>query len=175
MFVPNVGKMAFNVAANDEFAEVNFLELTKLADKRKWQGWFAKDYKGGLRAMNEGTFREDIVKCVIAVNENKEKGYMRLVDKTERFKYCGEKVWCLEDAYVKPAYRKERVFEKMARYAIANYGVKVMHITDDRYERKRHYFNDMGFNNFIYTNNGDLGYLLHDDYLDLLKAMPLAA
>lgn len=172
MFVPTIEKMTVNFAANDDIGEISFKELSKLAEKRKWQTRFANDYKGELKAMNDEIFTEGIVKCIVAVEQgDKEIGYMRIADVTVRFEACNDGAWSLQDAYVKPAYRKRKVMLKMIKHAVDNLHVKLICITHDRYFDNRYYYGDLGFNNFIFVDDTYLGYLVHDSYTELIEKL----
>lgn len=178
MFVPMIEKMTVNFAANDDVGEINFKEISKLAEKRKWQARFAKDYKGQMNSFTDKLFREDIVKCFVSTSSQsgKEVGYIRLIDKTANFTTCEESVWCLEDAYVKPAHRHKGVMRKMTEWAVKYKNVKVMHITMDRFENNYLYFCDLGFKHFMTVDETILGYLIHDSCSELLAQLfPLAA
>jgi len=172
MFVPTIGKLTADFAANDDIGEINFKELSKLAEKRKWQARFSKDYKGEMNAFTDKLFRDDIVKCYVSTSQSgQEVGYIRLVDKTSRFQPSEGDVWCLEDAYVKPAHRHMGIMRKMTEWAVKNKNVKVMHITVDRFKHNYIYFCDLGFRHFINVDETILGYLIHDSCSELLHSI----
>jgi hypothetical protein len=176
MFVPTITKLDVAIAANEEIADIKFVELTTRAEKYKWQMRFTKDYKGGLNPITDELFNETKVKCLVATcPAGKELGYMRLVDEMSCFEPCNDGAWCLEDAYVKPAYRSKKVMRNMLQYAINSHHVKLVHITCDRYWANRYYFNDLGFNQYIRVDDTDLGFIVHDSYGELLEKLSLIA
>ena len=168
MYVPQIKKLPVTFAANDDCSNLKFVELKKLADKRRWQQRFADDYDGGVGPVVDALFEEPVVKCIVAADGDVQKGYMRLVDKNRRFPSFNGSVWCLEDAYVKKAYRNNGILQYMMQHAVNNHHIKLVHLTDDRYINNKNKFVDLGFSTYMYVNETNLGYAVHDSYKQIL-------
>ena len=91
------------------------MELTEihlLAEKRKWQSRFEKAYNRYELRRSDEIFGER-VRFLVAKENGKELGFIRINNKTSFFKDKIEgAVWNAADAYVKPPYRGKGVLKK---------------------------------------------------------------
>ena len=168
MYVPQIKKLPVTFAANDDCSNLKFVELKKLADKRRWQQRFADDYDGGVGPVVDALFEEPVVKCIVAADGDVQKGYMRLTDYGSIVPAVNNGVWCLQDIYVKKAYRNAGVMRRMLKHAADNCSVKLIYITDDRYFNNEAKFKDLGFSDFLYDSDLYLGHAVHESYRQIL-------
>ena len=93
-------------AKSKAFEEVNIKikEITKLAEKLKWNERFYKSYSGGKCKV--APVKIATCRVFVATVEGKEVGYIRIANYTETFsKFFDGEVWNVCEGYVKPLYR----------------------------------------------------------------------
>jgi GNAT superfamily N-acetyltransferase len=176
MFVPSIKTLEVEKAANDELMEVNFRELTKVGEKYKWQTRFSEAYAGGVNPLSAEVFDPCISIFVVAAANGMDAGYMRLVKVTIPLEHGYVSVWSLDTAYVKERYRNRGILYKLISHAVDAYNIKQISLEAYRFYNNKLYYESLGFPYFLYVNNTDLGYAIHDSFHQMIACMkPLAA
>jgi hypothetical protein len=125
-------------------SELGVKEITKLAEKAKWNDRFYKNYSGGKQRIEIDRLNE--CQVFVATHKGSELGYIRIHNKTEFFsEFYGGEVCSVCEGYVKPPYRSNGVLTFLRRYVIENHNVKVMRIETERYNKLREYYSEQGF------------------------------
>jgi len=176
MFVPSIKTLEVEEAANDELMEVNFRELKKLAEKMKWMERFAKSYSEGLCPTTSAHFEEKDTKYIVASINAKDVGYVGLIKHTYSLPTGAIEYWILETAYVKRQYRSLGVLQKLIAHVADVYEVKQIHLEAYRFYDNQYYYECLGFTEFVYVDDTELGFAVHDSFNDLFPVMlPIAA
>lgn len=177
MFVPSIKTLEVEEAANDELMEVNFRELTKLAEKMKWMECFRKSYSEGLSPLTLEHFDAKDTKFIVASTDAKDVGYVGLIKSTLHLPTGDIEHWALETAYVKPKHRSLGVLQKLIAHVTEVYEVKEIHLEAYRFYDHQYYYECLGFAEFVYVDDTELGFAVHDSVVkDLFPVMlPLAA
>jgi GNAT superfamily N-acetyltransferase len=176
IYVTRIKTLEVQIAANDELMEIDFRELTKLAEKMKWMECFTKNYSDGVCTTTSGHFDPTNTKFIVATAANKDVGYVGLVKHSYRFPLGNVDIWVLETAYVKPKYRSLGVLKKLIAHATEVYDIKKIHIEDYRFFDNQHYYECLGFTDFNYDDETSLGFAINDSCKELFaKMIPLAA
>jgi GNAT superfamily N-acetyltransferase len=151
------------------FIEPEIQEVTKLASKEKWMQCFKKAYSGEIRRLPLKVYEPEISRMFVAKLGNKEIGFIRITNYTDRFKevYDGE-VWNIAEIYVKPAYRSQGISSRLIHYVSRCCHVKSILLEPERYEENRYYFNRQWFTFSLETQGG-----LFRVYLDHFKNIVL--
>jgi ribosomal protein S18 acetylase RimI-like enzyme len=148
---------------------MKFIELQRLADKRKWQEKFVRSYKLGLTPLSDEIFGEN-VKFFVAKKNGKELGFVRINNKSKFFgSDLGFDIWNLTDAYVKPQYRNKGVLKEMLQFVIANQSVKMCCLDPQVFKQNSKYYWNFGFTKVVNGNRSGLTWLLHKDIADLVN------
>lgn len=176
MFVPSIKTLEVQAAANDEVMEVNFRELEQVVEKMKWQQLFSKAYSGGARSITASLFNAQNTIYVVAYADGKDMGYLRLVKKRMSLTSGAVTVWSLDTAFVKEPYRSKAVFKKLIAHAVDVYAMKLIHLEAYRFYGRQYYYECLGFSQFAFVDDTDLGYAVHDSFHQMIACMkPLAA
>jgi hypothetical protein len=149
--------------------DLEIKEITKLADKVKWNERFYKSYSGGKERVSV----EKIATCkvFIAIYKGKEAGYIRICNYKKVFsKFSNGEVWGINEGYVKPAYRGNGILTTLRSYVVKNHNVKVMRIESDRYFRLKDYFAEQGFVYGYAIEEGELSAICVPEFLNSLLA-----
>ena len=138
--------------------DLQIKEITKLAEKLKWNERFYKSYSGDKVKVSA----EKVASCrfFLAIYEGKEAGYIRIFNYTSTFSefYSGE-VWAINEGYIKPTYRSKGLLTALRAYVVKNCNVKLMRIETHRYIKLQDYYAEQGF---IY------GYPILEGYLSTI-------
>ena len=89
-------------------SDLEIKEITKLAEKIKWNERFYKSYSGNKDKVSV----EKIAACKVflAIYKGKEAGYIRINNYKKKFsRFFNGEVWGINEGYVKPAYRGNRI------------------------------------------------------------------
>lgn len=176
MFVPSIKTLEVEKAANDDVLEVNFRELKKLAEKMKWMERFTKSYSEGLCPTTSAHFEAKDTKFIVASIDAKDVGYVGLIKCTCDLPTGAIEYWILETAYVKRQYRGLGVFQKLIAHVTDVYEVKQIHLEAYRFYDHQYYYECLGFTEFVYVDDTELGFAVHDSFNDLLPViLPIAA
>jgi GNAT superfamily N-acetyltransferase len=139
-------------------ADLQINEITKLAEKLKWNERFYKSYSGDKVKVSA----EKVASCrfFLAIYKGKEAGYIRIFNYTNTFSefYSGE-VWAINEGYIKPTYRSKGLLTALRAYVVKNCSVKLMRIETHRYIKLQDYYAEQGF---IY------GYPILEGYLSTI-------
>jgi len=129
-------------------SRIEFIELTKSADKQKWMKRFFNGYSGTVnKAVN--FYGSDSTFIVAKIN-NKEMGFVRINNYSDAFEgFASTKVMNVTDAYVKPCYRNKNVLKYLIKYVITNYNAKMLLIETDRYRKNFQYYYSLGFTRYF--------------------------
>lgn len=151
------------------FVEPEIEEVTKLANKEKLMQRFKKAYSGEIRRLPIKVYEPEISRMFVAKLGNKEIGFIRITNCTDRFKevYSGE-VWNIGEIYVKPLHRSQGISSRLIHYVLRYCHVKSILLEPERYEENRYYFNRQGFTFSLETKDG-----LSRVYLDHFKNIAL--
>ena len=124
--------------------DIEVKEITKLAEKSKWNERFYKSYSGGKKRIPIDKLNE--CKVFVATYKGNELGYIRIHSVTHTFSqfYDGE-VWAVSEGYVKPPYRSNGILTLLRSFVVQNYNVKVLRIETERYNNLRRYYSEQGF------------------------------
>ena len=152
---------------NSKDIEITLKELTKLAEKKKWNEKFYKSYKGGKAKFSIEQISFEAM-FLVANLADKEVGYVRLTQCCEYAEYGAPCVWCISEAYVKPGYRNNGVLREMLKILVTNYNVKLIHIETQRAVTHENYYRSLGFTNVARTEFTDLIYLIQADFAPIL-------
>lgn len=146
---------------------MQFIELTKLADKQKWMHRFFKAYDGETFQESDALYGAN-VRFIVAIRDGKELGFIRINDKSAHFKevYDGP-VWNLTDAYVKPAYCHQGVLRSMITHAIDTLNVKMLYMQTDRYASHRLYYESLGFSLHWTVKGGQMTWSFVSDFTEI--------
>jgi len=138
------------------FRNITLVEATKLVDKQKWISRFMSSYSGGKRKVSSAMF-ESKCKFLVAVEDGKELGYIRLVDYSSEFElYGANNVWNISEAYVKPCYRKSGVLRAMIKQVVEKHNAKVIRIETARLTQYVNYYKTLGFTYAYTVQDGEL-------------------
>lgn len=142
---------------------MNFKKIDKLAEKKKWMDRFRRAYSGELKPETD-KFYTDNVSFLVAQEENRELGFVRITDKTYRFnQFTSKSVWSLTDGYIKPSYRNKGVLKKLIRYSIDHHNVRAMYIETTRFRLNQSYYFDLGFTKFYTVSDGQFTWAFQED------------
>ena len=153
---------------NKKDVEITLKEVTKLAEKIKWNEKFYKSYSGGKARFSIEQLSFEAIFLVANVAD-KEVGYVRLTQHCEFAQYGAACVWCISEAYVKPCYRNDGVLREMVKQLVANYNVKLIHIETERAVRNENYYRSLGFTGVAQTGYANLIYLVQTDFGPILN------
>lgn len=143
-------------------SSIEFVELTKLADKQKWMKRFLKEYSGCKN--KEGEFYDSRSQYIIAKENDTELGYIRITSTLGEFKkYSPIDFKKISDAYVKPCYRNRMVLRALIKYVVDNHNTKILRIEPKRFLSNKNYYNSLGFNNYYYVGDRSLIRAFQDD------------
>lgn len=135
--------------------DLKFKEITQLAQKIKWSSYFIKGYLGETEALKLKAYSPEVSRMFIAESENKQLGFIRIVNRTDYFKnYLADQVWSISEVYVKPAYRGNAVATQLMHYVLKHYPVKSIYLETERFYKKQYFFNRIGFVNEVSFQNG---------------------
>jgi len=124
--------------------DVEIKEITKLAEKSKWNERFYKSYSGGKRRIPVDKLNE--CKVFVASYKGNELGYIRIHNVTHTFsQFYDGVVWAVSEGYIKPPYRSNGVLTLLRSFVVENHNVKVMRIETERYNNLRNYYSEQGF------------------------------
>lgn len=124
---------------------IKLVEIVKLAEKYKWLQRFCAAYSGDLLPLNDAHFGAG-AKFYVAIESDKELGFIRITNKSSFFRHCtDEDVWCISDAYVKPAYRSKGVLREMITQAVRDLNVQMLYIACDRFSANKAYYFSLYF------------------------------
>ena len=144
-------------------------EIVKYAEKRKWLVRFEHDYTGGFE-IHTDVFGP-LSKMLVAVDGNKELGYIRLGNFSRRFNsYTNDQVWSIAEAYVKPAYRGYGVLREMISLVVRDHNVKAMLIETARYQAFKAYYTTLGFSSVFLIDDGELARVYLDSFTQIATA-----
>lgn len=156
----------FQAASN---ANIEIKEITKLAEKIKWNERFYKSYSGGKIKVST----EKIASCklFVALYEGKEAGYIRINNYTKTFdKFFDGEAWGVNEGYVKPTYRSNGILTALRSHVVKHHNVKVMRIETDRYLRLKDYYEEQGFIYGYAIKDGELSAICVPEFLNALLA-----
>ncbi len=165
-----------SLAANDiaynkqQELKISFKELTKNADKHKWNSLFNRGYSEKVRNANAYELSQNAI-FLLAYDGNKELGYLRMTRHTEFAAYgASENIYCVSEAYVKHAYRNNGVLREMLKHVIKNYNVKMIYLDVERAEMYRGYYASLGFTVGVLTQYINLVYLCQTNFEPYIAA-----
>jgi len=108
-------------------------KLDKLAEKKKWMERFRRAYSGELEPESHNFYTDNVI-FLVAQEDGKQLGFIRINDKTYRFsQYTSKHVWNLTDGYVKPPYRNNGVLKELIKYSVNTHDVRMMFIETSRF------------------------------------------
>ena len=134
--------------------EYQYREVKKLAEKMMWCERFRKSYRGELRKYTSKMYDSEN-RFIVIMQDGKNMGFVRLSKRS--FDLMGvyiEEVWQISDAYIKPPYRGKGIFRDFIDKLVANYGVKLILLTDEVYWRNKEYYDDLGFTERVRIDEG---------------------
>ncbi len=150
-------------------SNVKLVLVNKLAEKIKWVERFYKSYTGSMVAINEQMF-SDGCKFLIAVENGKELGYIRIANFSNEYEKFGKtNIWSITEAYVKPCYRNNGLLSEMIKQVVENYNVKVIRIETERLKQNYYYYKTLGFTYSYTVQGGELALAFQTDIVDTVK------
>ncbi len=148
-------------------ASIEIKEVTKLAEKLKWNERFIKSYSGGLQSITTESLGG--CKMFLASLNEKEAGYIRISDYTKRFsKFYDGEVFSICEGYVKPTYRNNGVLTALRAHVVNNHNVKLMRIETERYFRLKNYYKEQGFMYGYPIEDGELSVICVPEFYNAL-------
>jgi len=143
-------------------------EVTKLAEKIKWNDRFLKNYTGHTNKINSDGLLKS--KVFVATYQGKELGYTRVFEMTEHFSvFYGKRVSRITESYVKPPYRSQGVVTALRRYAVKHEHVRAIRIETYRFLKNKAYFESEGFF-YAYSISDEMCIICTHDFLDPLAS-----
>jgi GNAT superfamily N-acetyltransferase len=136
--------------------------IDKYKEQKKWDKLFSQSYDGTINHCDFNLIRLNAVFVVIC-EDKKEVGYMRLT------KTSDEDVYCVNEAFVKPAYRRRGVFREALKLAIENHNVRALYLDIDRINLYVPYYKTLGFCGYQQAEDEDFAYLVHADLYQQLQ------
>lgn len=125
--------------------DIHLVELHDRATKEKWMHMWQLEINGDTDEDHENLYKDNS-RYFSAIEEGKEVGFIRLLNKTEKFtRYCDEEVWDIDSFLVLPEHRSKGVCRKMIKLVIAEYPVKMMHMSDWMFVENIDYYGSLGF------------------------------
>jgi len=143
--------------------------VAKMADRLKWMGRFCKSYSGGLLPISLEVLSDPVI-FLVAIDGDKELGFMRLFSTDEFAAYTNEDLWVIGEAYVKPAYRSKGVLSEMITLAVRDHSVKGLHIETSRFKALVSYYVAMDFTEVCKTDDPFLSYVFLSSLRQVLTA-----
>lgn len=151
--------------------KLEYRELTKLAEKKKWFQRFRKAYSGGMMPVSDTHYGDD-VKFVVASAGSCDVGFLRLADFTHRFKaFTDMPAWHICDGYVKTAYRSQGVLEAMIKNATQELNAKSLIIENDRLDKHAGYYAALGFTHQFYIAGTDCSRVYLTEWEPVITAL----
>jgi len=148
---------------------IHLIEIVKLVEKQKWANRFCKSYDGELHPLTSALYGPSS-KYLVAVNDKKEVGYMRICRTDEFDRYTCEQVWIVQEAYVKPAYRSRGVLREMITLSVKEYGVKALFIETCRFEKLVSYYSSLGFTAICAVQDPLMAHVVHCSFERVISA-----
>lgn len=139
---------------------IEMVEIHNLHRQRQWYERFQADYDEGSRPF-EKRLMVDNARFFVAKIRSIELGYIHIDDKSSYFD-C--KVWNITAAYIKPKYRGNGILREMINYVVSNCYVQMMHISWQRYEAHRVYYQSLGFSGDCRGFELGLGWVFRCDF-----------
>jgi len=148
--------------------EHSFKELTKFADKDKWNNRFLQEYKGGIKPSIQ-MFSKNSRFIVICCN-GQELGYARITNYSDLYEEVyGNEVWSISEIFVKPEFRHQGVMRRIIKHLINFYKVKSIYIEIGRYLNNLEYYKSLGFCGGVIDQGGPLCWLFLKDFSSVLS------
>jgi GNAT superfamily N-acetyltransferase len=124
---------------------LEYVVLDKYAEKKKWMDRYRRAYIGKLAPETGYSFKENS-KFIVAIDNEKEIGFLRLVNSKKYFSaVTSEEAWDIADGYVKPAYQSQGVLRAMIENAVTNHHAKSVTLASERIEKCMAYYKALGF------------------------------
>jgi len=143
-------------------------EITKLAEKIKWNDRFLKSYTGHTNKIGSDALLG--TKIFVATYQGKELGYTRVCDMTKDFSiFYGKRVSRITESYVKPPYRSQGVVTALRRYAVKHEHVRAIRIETYRFLKNKAYFESEGFF-YAYSISDEMCIICTHDFLEPLDS-----
>ena len=110
-----------NSSVPSRFAsEYSFGELSKFADKDKWNNRFLQAYKGGVKPSIQ--IFSDHSRFMVIRRNGQELGYVRITNYSDLFDEVYEdEVWSISEIFVKPEFRHQGVMRRFIKHLIDFY------------------------------------------------------
>lgn len=176
VIVPSIKTLVMQEAANDAVINVNFRELTKLAEKMKWEERFIKAYSDGVRPLTLAIYNPKYVTYIVASSKGKDLGHIRLVKKSMMLENGEVTIRSLDTAFIKKPYRRDGVFKKLIAHAVDGYATKLIRLEAYRFYNHQYYYECLGFTRFLRVDETAVGYAVHESIQEMIPCMkPLAA
>ena len=149
---------------------IQLMEEYDLAEKKKWQTRFFRDYPYETR-ISDGIYGAN-VRFFVGIENNLKLGFIRLNEKTSvvkrKYGYVGP-VWNIADTYVKKEFRSRGVQRQMFELAVSEYGANMLNIHRNMLFRDTSYYRDVGFTHFVVASNGELCWCFTSDLASFIK------
>jgi N-acetylglutamate synthase-like GNAT family acetyltransferase len=142
---PKVAQPKNKEIAPIDLENLQYKELTLLAEKKKWINRFMKAYPGLLAAETNYLYT-DKSKFIVACYGTHEIGFLRLTDDADVFSpFTNEESWDITDVYIKPAYQGLGVLQVIIQHVITNEHAKSVTLAYEVAEQHASYYKMMGF------------------------------
>jgi hypothetical protein len=165
IFISQTAIKPYRITSSD----IKIKEITKLAEKIKWNDCFNRSYSGRkTKVLNTAL---SSCRVFVAIFDGKEVGSIRISNRTNTFaRFFDGEVWNICEGYVKPPYRGKGIYTALRSYVVSNVPVKVMRIESSRYIAKKKYFAEQGFVFGYDVGDGYISILCTPDFLGALFA-----
>lgn len=150
-------------------ADVEIIEVTKLAEKAKWNERFYKSYSGSKIKIAIDALKE--CRVFVAIYKGNELGYIRIHSVNNTFaKFYDGDVWAVSEGYVKPPYRSNGILTLLRRFVVDSHNVKVLRIETERYNKIRRYYSEQGFVLAYDVGDSDISIICLPEFYDAMWA-----
>lgn len=125
--------------------KIELTEITKLSEKIKWQTRFNKSYK----KLNKSSIEQLQIdaKYILIHIGNIEVGYLRITD------IFRKGLFCLNEVYVKPAYRNHGIYYESLKRMINENNIIMIRIEKQLVLENEQFYSSLGFGSFAIINN----------------------
>lgn len=135
--------------------DIHLVELHDRAMKKKWMYMWQLELNGDAKVDHDDLYQSNS-RYFAAIENGQEVGFIRLLNKTEKFvRYYDKEVWGIDSFLVLPEHRSKGVCRKMIKLVIANCDAKMMHTTDWMFVENIDYYGSLGFTFGKIQRSGD--------------------
>lgn len=147
---------------------MRLIEIKDTALQRKWMNKFLRAYHG--KHVNTSAYNVRLSDTYLLGYANyRDVGYVSLGKLDGVFAAASPSGKVLKCAFVEENRRGQGALKQMIQLAVEHYGVTMIEIERDRFERNRTYYADLGFTHFECKPGATLGYCYSDAFAMSLR------